>query len=31
MQAIAPGQVSGLAQLRETISASINQKVFLPS
>ena len=31
MQAIAAGEVSGLAQLREMISASITQKIFLPS
>jgi rhamnulokinase len=31
MQAIAAGEVSGLAQLREMIAASITQKIFLPS
>jgi len=31
MQAIAAGEVSGLPELREMISTSITQKVFLPS
>ena len=31
MQAIAAGEISGLPELREMISASIKQKVFLPS
>jgi len=31
MQAIAAGEVSGLAQLRQMIAASITQKIFLPS
>ena len=31
MQAIAAGEVSGLPHLREMISTSITQKIFLPS
>jgi rhamnulokinase len=31
MQAIAAGEISGLPKLREMISSSITQKIFLPS
>ena len=31
MQAISAGEISGLPELREMISSSITQKVFLPS